>query len=206
MRQIHDQQLLNRLLKQHQIETFFDTRNLPFRLYQYDRGEILNNIHDSSHYLQFLVKGGVRIYSIREDNSCYHICLLKDFALLGDLEFCGETALPFFVEATRKVTCIELPLYDCQSALLNDNAFLRFLARSVAHKLFLFSQSEAVFSNLEERLLQYLKLECPEHQFQGVEAVAIHLHCSRRQLQRILKTLTERNVIEKVGKGTYRLR
>lgn len=206
MRQIHDEQLLNSLLKQYQFEALFDTKNLPFRLYQYDRGEILNNIHDSTHYLQFLVKGSVKIYSIREDNSCYHVCLLKDFTLLGDLEFCGETSMTFLVEVTRRATCIALPLYDYHSTLLNDNAFLRFLSHSIARKLFLFSQSEATFSNFEEKLLHYMQFECPEQQFQGVEAATIHLHCSRRQLQRILKSLTERNVVEKVGKGAYRLR
>ena len=206
MKQIKNEQLLNNYLKQYNFETIFDTKNLSFRLYQYDRNEILNNIHDSSCFLQFLVEGNVLIYSIREDNSRYPVCLLQEFTLLGDIEFCGEPALPFFVEATRKVTCIELPLYDCKNDLLCDTAFLRFLSHSIAHKIVLFSQSEAFFTTLEEKLLHYLQFECPGQCLQGVEATAIHLHCSRRQLQRLLKSLTERKIIEKIGKGIYQLK
>ena len=122
------------------------------------------------------------------------------------MEFCGETSLPFLVEATKKVMCIELPLYDFKNILLNDNTFLRFLLRSVGHKMALFTESEASFSNLEEKLLHFLKYDCPDHQFQGVEATVIQLRCSRRQLQRLLKSLTERQIIEKKGKGIYRLK
>ena len=206
MKQVHDEKMLERYINRYHINEIFDTKNLTFRLYQYERGEILNYNRDFSNHLQFLVSGAVQIYSIRGDGSRYPLCLLNDFTLLGDMEFCGETSLPFLVEATRKVMCIELPLYDFRNALLNDNAFLRFLLRSVGHKMALFTQSEAAFTSLEEKLLHFLKYDCPDHQFQGVEATAIQLRCSRRQLQRLLKSLTEKGIIEKRGKGIYRLK
>lgn len=206
MEQVHDEKILERYINLYHIYEIFDTKNLTFRLYQYERGEILNYNRDFSNHLQFLVSGAVQIYSIRGDGSRYPLCLLNDFTLLGDMEFCGETSLPFLVEATKKVMCIELPLYDFKNILLNDNTFLRFLLRSVGHKLALFSKSEASFSNLEEKLLHFLKYDCPDHQFQGVEATVIQLRCSRRQLQRLLKSLTERQIIEKKGKGIYRLK
>lgn len=205
MKQVHDEKMLKQYINRYHINEIFDTQNLTFRLYQYERGEILNYSRDSSNYIQFLVSGAVQIYSVRGDGSRYPLCLLNDFTLLGDMEFCGETSLPFLVEATRKVMCIELPLYDFRNALLNDNTFLRFLLRSVGHKMALFAQSEAAFTSLEEKLLHFLKYDCPNHQFQGVEATAVQLRCSRRQLQRLLKSLSDRQMIEKIGKGTYRL-
>ena len=206
MEQVHDEKILERYINLYHIYEIFDTKNLTFRLYQYERGEILNYNRDFSNHLQFLVSGAVQIYSIRGDGSRYPLCLLNDFTLFGDMEFCGETSLPFLVEATKKVMCIELPLYDFKNILLNDNTFLRFLLRSVGHKMALFTESEASFSNLEEKLLHFLKYDCPDHQFQGVEATVIQLRCSRRQLQRLLKSLTERQIIEKKGKGIYRLK
>ena len=101
--------------------------------------------------------------------------------------------------------CVELPLYEYRNILLNDNTFLRFLLHSIAHKMTLVSKAEITFSGLEEKLLHHLKYNCPDQQFQGVETTAIHLHCSRRQLQRILKSLTERKILEKQSKGTYKL-
>lgn len=205
MKQIHDSKMLEQYIKHHHINEIFNTPNLTFRLYQYERGELLNHSHNSSNHIQFLVSGAVQIYSIREDGSRYPLCLLNDFTILGDMEFCGETSLPFLVEAAKKVICIELPLYEFKNMLLNDNTFLRFLLHSITHKMALFMQSEASFTNLEEKLLHFLKYDCPEHQFQGVETTAIHLRCSRRQLQRLLKSLTDRHIIKKIGKGIYQL-
>lgn len=205
MKEINDPVLLRRYMEQYQIENIFDMRPLSFRLCQYDRGEILNHIRDSRNCLQFVVSGEVQIYAVRNDGSRYPLCYLDGFTLLGDMEFCGETEIPFLVEAVKKVCCVELPLFDCRKALWNDNTFLRYLLRSVSHKLALISQEEASFSTLEEKFLHYLQHDCPDRQMRGVEHAAAKLHCSRRQLQRLLRSLTERRVIEKVGKGVYRM-
>lgn len=206
MKQIYNDKLLNLYLERHKIKSLFDTKGLSFRLCQYDRGEIMNNIHDPSLFLQFVVEGAVYIYFIRDDGIRSPVCLTNEFTLLGDMEFCGETSLPFLVEAHRKVTCVELPLYEYRNALLNDNTFLRFLLHSISHKMALVSRAEVSFINLEEKLLHHLRYDCPDHQLQGVETTAIHLHCSRRQLQRILRSLTEQKILEKQGKGIYRLK
>lgn len=205
MKRIQDEVLLNSYLERYQIKKIFDTKELPFQLYQYDKGEILNNIHNASAFLQFVVEGTIRIYSVREDGGYYPVCLVDEFTLFGDVEFCEEVSLPMVVEATRCVTCVEIPLYECREVLLRDNTFLRFLLHSVVHKMALFVRSEASFSSLEEKLLHYMQAECPGQCFQGVEKTASRLRCSRRQLQRLLKSLMEQNLIEKTGKGKYRL-
>lgn len=205
MKEIHDPDMLRNYIEKYQIEKFFGAKQLSFRLCQYDRGEILNNIRDSSYFLQFVVSGAIQIYAVRSDGSRYPVCHLDGFTLLGDMEFCGETDLPFLVEAVKRVYCVELPLYKYRTALLDDNIFLRNLLHSVAGKLALVSRAEAAYSTLEEKFLHYLAQECPDGQIHGVGNTAMHLHCSRRQLQRLLRTLVDRKVIEKVRKGTYRL-
>ena len=205
MKTIHDPDLLNQFINQYHFKNIFETPNLPFSICQYDKGEIINNIRDSAGYLHFVVKGNVQIYSVFEDGSRYQVGLSDGFTLLGDIEFCDEISLPFLVEAVRKVTCIELPLYECRDALLHDNTFLRFLLHSISHKFAMFSKSEACFVNLGEKLLHYFKYDCPGRQLQGIDKAAVQLHCSRRQLQRLLRSLTDRQIIEKIGKGRYRL-
>ena len=88
----------------------FDTKELSFRLYQYEAGEILDSRDGVAKNLRFIVKGGAHIYSVREDGSYYPVGVTKGFTLLGDMEFCGETELPLIVEVIRAMTCVELPL------------------------------------------------------------------------------------------------
>ena len=60
MKEIADAGMLNDYMTKNQIENLFETKQLPFRLCEYDRGEILNNIRDSGSCLQFVV---ARLYS-----------------------------------------------------------------------------------------------------------------------------------------------
>lgn len=205
MKQIQDDALLQFYMEKYGIAELFETEGLTFRLYEYERGEILNFIRDSSQCLQFFVKGNAVIYSVRTDGSRYPLCNLDSFTMLGDMELCGEQSSLFLVEALTNVLCVELSLYECRASLLNDRVFLRYLARSVAKKLAMVLQTDAVYATLEERFLHYIKQECPHGTLHGVEAAAVSLHCSRRQLQRILKKLTEEGIIKKCDKGIYRI-
>lgn len=205
MKQIKDERKLSGFLERYRIRTLFSTQNLPFCLFQYEKGEILNYIRDSNCFLRFLVSGSVQIYTVYQNGNRRPICLVEEFTVLGDMEFSGEVHDLFLVEATGEVLCIELSLQECREKLLNDNVFLRYLLHSVAHKMAMFSRTEAMFPSLEEKLLHYFEQDCPDRELQGVEAAAMRLCCSRRQLQRLLKSLTERNLVEKLGKGAYRL-
>ena len=50
-----------------------------------------------------------------------------------------------------------------------------------------------------------MKYKCADGLMKGVEQTAFHLHCSTRQLQRILNQYESAGLISKIGKGTYRL-
>ena len=69
----------------------------------------------------------------------------------------------------------------------------------------LYSSSQSNFSTLEESFLSYLSERCPDQTFSGAEKMAMQLHCSRRQLQRVLKKLLEEGQLVKLSKGSYRL-
>jgi Mn-dependent DtxR family transcriptional regulator len=59
--------------------------------------------------------------------------------------------------------------------------------------------------SLEERLLFYMEKRCEGQILQGVEKAASSIQCSKRQLLRILKRLTEEGIVVKTGKGRYQL-
>lgn len=51
--------------------------------------------------------------------------------------------------------------------------------------------------------LNYMQFKCDNHILSGIEKTAFRLHCSPRQLQRILNQLEKDNVVTKIGKGRY---
>lgn len=147
MKRIFDPALLDFYLQKHEIPSLFDTPDLAFSLYQFEKGERLDTLNPEE-YLSFLVDGSIEI---------------------------------------------------------SDNRFLRYLLNSVTEKLMLYSSSQSNFSTLEESFLSYLSERCPDQTFSGVEKMAMQLHCSRRQLQRVLKKLLEEGQLVKLSKGSYRL-
>lgn len=205
MKELYDTALLEELMTKHQLLSLFDTPNLAFRLYQYEKGELINHLNSPSEYLLFMVSGVIQINALRKDGSIYSICCVDSFTCLGDMEFIDDVDLNFYVEVQETTLCLALPLYAYKTQLLNDNVFLRFLLQSVTQKMAQFSSSAASFSSLEEKLLHYMAHECPNQQIQGVELTALQLRCSRRQLQRLLKSLTEQGIITHPKKGVYQL-
>lgn len=205
MKKIPDQKLLSRLLSRHSIESFFSVQDLPFELYSFEKGEYLNNELDPLEYLLFPVSGAVRILHIRDDGSVHQISAENKTLCLGDMEFAtGRTSL-YLIEAAHSGYCIALPLKECRKQLKQDPVFLNFLLGQLARKIELASASQALPRNLKERLDFYIRTQCQDNTLKGVERAASALSVSKRQLLRILKELCNEGIMEKEGKGTYRL-
>ena len=216
MKRIFDPALLDFYLQKHEIPSLFDTPDLAFSLYQFKKGERLDTLNPEE-YLSFLVDGSIEISEAnvngqvgpfsanRADGTSYPIGYLDGFTCIGDMEFCGKRDDTHQIEARTTALCIVLPLASTKELLLNDNRFLRYLLNSVTEKLMLYSSSQSNFSTLEESFLSYLSERCPDQTFSGVEKMAMQLHCSRRQLQRVLKKLLEEGQLVKLSKGSYRL-
>jgi len=64
---------------------------------------------------------------------------------------------------------------------------------------------DAVYASLSERVINFMTYKCEARTFKGIEKAAFKLHCSSRQLQRIMNALEEEGKVRKIGKGAYRL-
>lgn len=206
MREIHDQELLDHYLKRYNIEALFDTPDLTFHLYEYDQGELMNVLHPTTEYLKFVVEGSFRGYSINSEGKyTFGAKAISAFYVQGDLEFCGFRNASHYDEVVEKVLTIELPLHTLRETLLNDNRFLRHLIHRIGTKLA--AESHMLMrTSLEDSLLYYLRNMCPDHRITSVEDTALRLNYSRSQLQRVLRDLTSRGILEKQGKGSYQLK
>lgn len=64
-------------------------------------------------------------------------------------------------------------------------------------------QHEQNFMSLEEKVIAYMKYQCDDRILRRIEKTSEILHCSRRQLQRVLHELVEKDILTKLSKGVY---
>ena len=212
MERISDRKTLQRMLSQAGIEQYFDTPELRFEGFRYRKGEYLARPEDSDQYLQIIIAGTLRVDSLREDGSLYSLAfsdLLQPGVpfLLGDMQFAPATGEPpaFYAQALTDTTCVALPLPIYRERLREDVKFLNLLVAELSCKLRMLSGAAVLSASLEERLLNHLRLSCPDGTLRGLEHTAQRLHCSSRQLQRVLNCLEAQGIVIRCGKGTYQL-
>ena len=173
------------------------------RAYRYERGEIITSPARPSQEIIFIVEGSAAIYGIRADGSSFPLSIIKPPEIIGDLEFTAGASTAFFVEAKEAVTAIALPLGYCKEELWNDSRFLHALLRSLSDKLMRIAFTEGVSETVEDRVISYLRDFSTDGSIKGIEDATYMLRYSRRQLQRVLRKLSDDGIIQKVGKGRY---
>lgn len=203
MRYISDATLTRRLLDDWNIPALFSTPNLSFSLMEYQPGEFLTAPYTRTDRLLFLVRGIVSIRSIRMDGSEYVLSSGTRFTLLGDVEFVTKQPPSFWAKASTPVLALALPLGHYGDKLESDVTFLHYLLQSLTDKLEHSTRTEATGGSLEDRLLHWMDKNCPDGTLTRMGETAALLHCSTRQLQRVLRHLTETGVLRRVGKGVY---
>ena len=182
--------------------------SLPVKLFltEYEAGELLSAPEDGGHLIQIVVEGALSIYYIRDDGSSYALAISERDEILGNMEFFGGGRSDgVFAEVTQKLTCLAFSTPENREALLNNAAFLRMIAKSLARIVETLTVKNAAQPSLRERLYAYMVYKCECGRLKGVEKAAFHLHCSPRQLQRILNELVRDGVARKTGKGAYEL-
>ena len=205
MKKIENQELMEKYLKKHRIREYFSTPELPFQLYRLEKGEYLNNELDPKDYFSFIVEGAYQIINVDDSGKTQSFPVSEGFNCLGDLEFAIGEYSPYLIEIRRTSWFITLPLNDARSLLENDPLLLRFITRQLGMKVKRSQNLLLEGGNHEERLLYYIRSVCTDGTFSGVEKAAAYVRVSRRQLQRILHKFIEQGILEKTGKGTYRL-
>ena len=110
-----------------------------------------------------------------------------------------------YAEAAERLTCIVCSIEKHREALLSNSRFLALICNSLSAKIGTMAAIDAAPASLTERVISYMKYKCHDQTLKGIEQAAFHLHCSARQLQRILNRSEAAGFVIKLGKGTYKL-
>ncbi len=205
MKYFSDAVLLEEILEKWDILGRFDTKKLEFRLVRFQKGELLTAPFKPMDEFLFLAEGTVNIYGLREDGSMFSVYRIGQGVLLGDIEFVQKASLPFYAEAMEETLCVSLSMEKHQECLQKDIRFLNYLLRSMGKKFHLFISMGDSAQPVENKLLTFLREIQPDHILHSINAGVVQLHCSRSQLQRVVRKLCQEGALRKIAKGKYKM-
>ncbi|MDO5813189.1 MAG: Crp/Fnr family transcriptional regulator [Bacillota bacterium] len=204
MKKIYDQNLINKVKEKYKIDNYF-SKKYEFIMIEYEQGETIINPLEKTSYIQFVVEGTLLISFIDQEGKQTIVSQSEELCILGDMEFVDDLNPMFFAEAKTKVKTLALSLKEDKESLNQDFQFLHTLLNSIASKLKQSSTNQFVYQSVEERFLYYMHYYC-KGSLSSIEEATNYLHCSRRQLQRVLKKLCDEGRIIKEGKGKYKIK
>ncbi|MGL5258573.1 MAG: hypothetical protein ACRC7V_00545 [Lachnospiraceae bacterium] len=205
MKKIYEVSYIQSYIKKSCFQDVLEQLEIPIFLMKYEKNEFVSSPFCEEEFFQIVVSGSLIIYFIRDDGTRYSLSRGNNDYILGDTDFFYSQNINTFAQACEELICIAFSIKENKETLLQNNLFLQLIGKSLSQKLMSITNLDASPSSLRERVLTYMKYKCDSGLLKGLEQAAFHLHCSSRQLQRIMKQCEAEGFVEKIGKGTYQL-
>ncbi len=206
MERIYEKKKIASCIAKSSHHAVLESLDFDFYLIQYEKGEFVSSPLQNELLFQIVEQGSVNIYFIRDDGTRYSLSSGTENYFLGDMDIFYEKNCSIYAEAAESLTCLSFSIEKHREKLLSNNEFLKLICRSLAEKIGAMAAMDAAPSSLTERVMSYMKYKCGNQTLKGIEQAAFHLHCSARQLQRILNQCEAAGFVRKLGKGTYQLK
>ncbi len=205
MEKIFDREKIASCIAKSRYHAVLDSLALDFYLIKYEKGELVISPFQNELLFQIVEHGSINIYFIRDDGTRYSLSNGTTDYFLGDMEIFYPKSNNIYAEAAENLTCISFSIEKNREILLSNNKFLELICNSLSAKIGTMTAIDAAPASLTERVISYMRYKCEHETLKGIEQAAFHLHCSARQLQRILNQSEAAGLVRKLGKGTYRL-
>ena len=205
MKRIYDNKTISKAIENSLYKEVLENLNVPIFICEYEDGEIVVAPYLENDLFQITIFGSLSIYFIRNDGSSYHLAYSEIDSFFGDNELFDTVNQGVFGEASGTLRCLAFSVKESKKALLENVTFLRVLSKTLAERFKNMALQDAAPSSLSERVISYMTYISNDKTLKGVEKTAYQLHCSPRQLQRILNNLENDGIVRKIGKGSYEL-
>lgn len=204
MRLFQNAKLLQDCIERHRLSDLFSldlTQNTMFA--EFEEGEIIAYAGDLYPYFLLIVGGECMAYSITEDDKIHCEEYYKGLNFMGFVGVLLEKPCLNNVKAMTKLTCIALPAEYYRGLLLNDVKFLRYAVLSLSSHIRMQTIQHEPF---EMRLAQFILGSAQDGKFcTNLTICAERLDTSYRHLLRVLRRFCECGLLQKTGRGVYRL-
>lgn len=205
MERIYDKEKIEFCIAKSKYHTVLHSLDIDFCLTEYEKGELVSSPFQKELLFQIVEQGSINIYFIRDDGTRYSLSNGTEDYFLGDMDIFYPKNNNIYAEAAERLTCISFSIEKNRETLLANNKFLELICSSLSAKIGTMTAIDAAPASLTERVMSYMKYKCSDGTLKGIEQAAFHIHCSARQLQRILNQSETAGLVKKLGKGTYKL-
>lgn len=205
MERIYDKKEIAGYIAKSKYHAALDALDIDFYLIKYEKGELVSSPFQNELLFQIAEQGSINIYLIRDDGTRYSLSTGTADHFLGDMDIFYQKNSNIYAEAAERLVCIAFSIEKYKEILFSNNQFLILICNSLSAKIGAITAMDATPASLTERVISYMKYKCNDRTLKGIEQTAFHLHCSARQLQRVLNQCEASGLVRKLGKGTYQL-
>lgn len=210
MKLFSDPSYIESYTKKHRPDTFFSNwDSLKKELVFYQKDETIYAFEDAPQYLYLLVKGSVRIVVPDVGGNDTSVTTLCDCTLFGEIEYLLRCPAVSTASAHSDAYCIRLPFAENETLLQNDCRFYRHTSRILAERMTLVNTATIQKARLPlaKRLARYLLEHYDDSdEISDLKPMCEILHCSYRQLLRVLKQFCRMGALAKDSRrGIYHL-
>ncbi|ASB90766.1 cyclic nucleotide-binding domain-containing protein [Bacillus sonorensis] len=130
MKIIQDSQLLETILYKYRFENMFDRiENIPFRLQQYEPGEIILHEGSDMESLLFLVEGKLKVTSSVETGKSLLLRFSYPLSVIGDIELISGVPVQSQIEAVGECLLVGLSFQYIRRHEIDNPKLLHTLLR-----------------------------------------------------------------------------
>ena len=205
MKKIYDKSRVREALSGNEYQDLLESLEAELFLIEYEPGELISAPWLEDSLFQIVLFGELSIYFIRRDGSKYSLAAGQGSYILGEMDLFLIKNTSIYAKVTKKLTSVAFITRHHRETLCQNSGFMYLVGESIAQKMAAMTTLDAAPSTLQERVLSYMEFQCEKGRLKGIEKTAFRLHCSARQLQRILNTYEKEGVVVKTGKGSYQL-
>lgn len=210
MKIIDDPSILELYIDLHHLDEIFDVDKVPFKIMDLYEGEVLIDEGEELKELYYLVAGRVKVTSSVHTGKYLLLRFNHPLTILGDLELVRNIAVQSKVTAVIDCVVMTIPIEYIKQNEMTNHKFLQQLLKHISYKLQTSTISarvnllESVESRFASFLLSTVSSE-PDNDFgqelqtMKISEIADLLGTSHRHLNRVVKKLSEQNIIKREG-------
>ncbi|MBQ9031403.1 MAG: Crp/Fnr family transcriptional regulator [Parasporobacterium sp.] len=187
------------------MDTCIDNIDSGIMICEYNPGELVISPLQQSKDLLFLLEGEASVYVLDEEGSMLVAARETAGVMIGDPELFLKNYQSVYVEAKTKLRVLKFPYELCLSQIRTNETFTHFLIRQILIRENRKRQIDHTVKSNKEKILFFIQNMCQNQCITSISKVADSIHCSYRQVQRLIREMVDEGILVRTGKGKYSL-